>query len=216
VLTWLLHGTHDDVALFRHVSGTDLVRVRAAGGRALETIDVGSVVLVTVVIALVARRRALAAVGVVVLSVGSVELLKTIRDDTFPSGHVAVAASLGLALALAVPPAVRPLVQLVGAAYAAGVALAVVVLAWHYPTDAVGAFCVAGFWTSLLGGGRRPTFTRAGVVLAVAAVGLGLVVAAWIAYRHPVGVAALRTRHALVATALLFGAVSLATFAVAP
>jgi membrane-associated phospholipid phosphatase len=211
-----VHGTHDDVALYRHVSGTELVRVRAACGRALETIDIGSVVVVTLVIALVARRRALAAVGVVVLSIGSVELLKTLRGDTFPSGHVAVAASLGLALALAVPATVRPLVQLVGAAYAAGVALAVVLLGWHYPSDAVGAFCVAGFWTSLLGGGRRPVLTRTGALLGAAAVAVGLVIAVWLAYRHPVGVAELRTRHALVATGLLFGAVSLATFAVAP
>ena len=216
MLAYAVHGRHVDAALFRHVSGTDLVRVRTAGGRALETIDVGSIVVVTIVIALVARRRALVAVAVVALSIGAAELVKQLRGDTFPSGHAAVAASLGLALVLAVPTALRPLAQLVGAAYAAGIGLALVVLGWHYPTDVVGSFAAAGFWTSLLSRSRRPAITRAGAVLAVAAVAVGLLVAVWVAYRHPVGVSALRTRHALVVTALLFGALSLATFAVAP
>jgi membrane-associated phospholipid phosphatase len=215
-VAFAVHGSHDDVALYRHVSGTDLVRVRAAGGRALETIDVGSIVVVTLAIALLARRRAAAAVAVIGVSIATVELLKWLRGDTFPSGHAAVAASLGLALALAAPPALRPLAQLVAAAYAAGIALALVVLGWHYPSDVVGSFAVAGFWTSLVSRGPRPAVTRAGAVLALAVVAVGLVLAAWIAYRHPVGVETLRTRHALVAAAALFGAVSLATFAVAP
>jgi membrane-associated phospholipid phosphatase len=218
-------GLHDDAALFRRVSGTELAHVRGAGSRALEAIDVGSVVAGLLFISALAllrgrRAQAAAAVAVVVLSIASAEALKLWlptaagRPSTFPSGHVAVAASLGLALVLAVPPVLRPVVALAGAAWAAGIGLAVVVLAWHYPSDVVGAFAIAGFWASVAAAvlRTRVSLSARGSVLGVLAAAVAVVLAAVVAGRHPEAAAALRTSRALVAASVAFGLVSLATF----
>jgi len=61
---------------------------------------------------------------------------------SYPSGTVAAVAALMTAAALVTPAAVRPLVVVAGAALIAGVCAAVVVLRWHYPTDALGGVAV--------------------------------------------------------------------------
>jgi membrane-associated phospholipid phosphatase len=220
-------GLHDDAALFHHVAGTDLLRVRAAGGRALQAIDIGSVVVGAIIVALLAvargrLARGMAAVAVVGLSVATAEALKAWlptpagRPPTFPSGHVAVAASLGLALVLVVSSVLRPLAALGGAAWAAGIGLAVVVRGWHYPTDVVGAFAIAGFWASVSAAALRTrvSISHRGSIIAVLTAAVAVVLAALIAGRHPEAAAALRTRRALVGTAIVFVLVSLATFGV--
>jgi membrane-associated phospholipid phosphatase len=235
--TWFvaLHtaiGLHDDAALYRHVSGSALSPVRAAGKLALETIDVGSLVAGTVVIIVFAVARGRIARGVtagivVVCSVATAEVMKhglphvaglvpAGRPPTFPSGHTSIAASLGLALVLVLPRVLRPVGTVVGAAYAAGIGLALVVLGWHYPSDVVGSFCIAGFWASVAAGApgspREPGL--AGVALAAAAVAGGLLIAAVVAERHPAAVHELRSARALAATAFAIGLVSLGTFVV--
>jgi membrane-associated phospholipid phosphatase len=227
-------GLHYDDALFRRVSGSQLVPVETAGERALGTIDVGSLLAGAAVLAFLALARgrvarALAAVALVGTSVVSVELLKhglprlagalpAGRPPTFPSGHTAVAVSLGLALVLAAPPVLRPLAAVAGATYAAGIGLSVIALGWHYPSDVVGSFCVCGFWACVAGalsGGtaRRPAVSIPGFVAAVVAVALGLLLAAFVASRHSTAVAELRSRESLVGMAALLGALSLSTFA---
>ena len=172
--------------------------------------------------------RAAGAVAVVVLTVGSVELLKhglrhvagavpPGREPSFPSGHTSVAASLGAALVLAAPPVARPLAALSAAAYAAGIGLSVIVVGAHYPSDVVGSFLVCGFWSCLVAAavGARPqllALTGGGAVAAVIVVAAGLALAVAIASRHPAAVATLRDRRTLVATAAALGALSLATF----
>jgi len=228
-------GLHYDDALFRRVSGSRLAPVETAGERALGTIDIGSLLAGAAVLgflALVRGRvaRALAAVALVGASVVSVELLKhglprvegaipAGRPPTFPSGHTAVAVSLGFALVLAAPPVLRPLAAVAGATYAAGIGLSVIALGWHYPSDVVGSFFVCGFWACIAGalsGGtaRRPAVSIPGVVAAVVAVALGLLLAAFVASRHSTAVAELRSRESLVGMAALLGALSLSTFAV--
>ncbi len=61
---------------------------------------------------------------------------------SYPSGTVAAAAALMTALTLVAPAMVRPLVALVGAAATVGVCAAVIVLRWHFPTDALGGVAV--------------------------------------------------------------------------
>ena len=61
---------------------------------------------------------------------------------SYPSGTVAAAAALMTAATLVVPPLVRPLVAVVGAAITVGVCAAVIVLRWHFPTDALGGVAV--------------------------------------------------------------------------
>ena len=238
VLLIALHtgrGLHYDAELFRRASGSELAPVESVGNRALATIDVGSLIagaLVLGVLALLRGRvmRALAAVALVGISVGSAELLKAVlphlpwvlppgRAATIPSGGAAVAVSLGLALVLAVPPLLRPTAAVVGAAYAAAVGFSLVALGWHNPSDVAASFCLCGFWACVAGlvvGGRprRLVVSVPALLLALAAVTGGLLVAAFLASRHPSAVAELRTSGSLVVTGALVGVLSLAVFAV--
>jgi membrane-associated phospholipid phosphatase len=228
-------GLHDDAALYARVAGNGLAPVKAAGVHALATIDIGSLAAAALVLCFLAfargrTARAVAAGALIAVSVGSVELLKhglphivgaipSGRPATFPSGHTSVAVSLGLALVLAVPPVLRPTAALVGASYAAGIALSVIVLGWHYPSDAVGSFFICGFWACIAGvvsGGvaRRPAVSVPGLLSAVVIVALGLFAAAFLASRHPYAVAAVRSRESLIATAAALGVLSLGTFGV--
>lgn len=61
---------------------------------------------------------------------------------SYPSGTVAVAAALVVAAVLVAPRIVRPLVAGAGFAGIVIAAAAVVILRWHYPTDAVGGACI--------------------------------------------------------------------------
>jgi membrane-associated phospholipid phosphatase len=228
-------GLHDDAALFRHVSGNAALPVRAAGAaRALllgiDGVFVAVAAVLLVVLALLQKRvaRALAAVAIVACSVGSVEALKhglphlgaaipAGRLATFPSGHTSIAASLGLALVLAAPPVLRPAAALVGAAYAAGVGLSLILLGWHFPSDVVGSFFVCGFWAAAIvaalpGTVERPAVSAAGALLAVGAVAGGLILAAVVAGRHPAAVEALRSARSVLATAAIIGVLSVAVF----
>ena len=58
--------------------------------------------------------------------------------SSYPSGTVAAVAALAVAFTLVMPRLLRPLVAVVGAAVVVGVSVAVIVLRWHYPTDALG------------------------------------------------------------------------------
>jgi hypothetical protein len=134
---------------------------------------------------------------------------------SFPSGHAAVAVSLGLALVLAVPSVLRPLAALIGAAYAAAIGFSSVALGAHYPSDVVASFFVCGFWACVMGllsrgVARRPSLSLRGVLLALVLMAIGLFAAAVLAGRHPGAVAAARSYESLVVTAALFGILSLA------
>lgn len=227
-------GVHDDAELYRRASGYGAFPIKAAGARVLRTIDFGSVGLaVLLLVALgVARRRAgraAAAVGLVACSVGSVELLKhglahvphalpPGRPASFPSGHTSIALSLGLALVLAAPSVLRPTAAVLGAAYAAGIGLSLVVLGWHYPSDVAGAFFLCGFWACVAAALLRdapphPSVSPGGLLVAAGAVAVGLVAAAAIAERHPAAVAAARSGRTVVGLGALLGLLSVALFA---
>jgi membrane-associated phospholipid phosphatase len=88
-----------------------------------------------------------------------------ISATAWPSGHATAAMTLALAAVLVAPARHRPVVALAGAAFAAVVAYAVLVLAWHFPSDALGGFLVAAAWalgvTALLALVRRDDPPRA-------------------------------------------------------
>jgi membrane-associated phospholipid phosphatase len=228
-------GLHDDAVLFRHVSGNEALPVRAAGAaRALLLgIDVAFVAVASVVLVLLAMlqnraARGVAALAIVICSVGTVEALKyglphvdslipAGRPPTFPSGHTSIAVSLGLGLVVAAPPVLRPAAALLGAAYAAGVGLSVMLLHWHYASDVVGSFFVCGFWAAAIaavlpGTVPRPAISRAGALAAVGAVAGGLILAAVFAGRHPAAMEALRSARSVLAAGAVIGVLSVALF----
>src|SRR4051812_15980689 len=68
---------------------------------------------------------------------------------SWPSGHSTAAMTLALCAVLVAPATLRPLVAVLGGAFAAGVGYAVLVLAWHFPSAVLGGFLMAGTWTAL-------------------------------------------------------------------
>ena len=190
----------------------------------LDVVSVTFVVLGTAVsmgVALV-RRRWILAMQVAVVVVGSnvtTQFLKHFVFDrvnlggenwwanSLPSGHTTVAASVSVALVLAVPRTARPLVALLGAAYTGATGVSTLVGQWHRPSDVVAALAVVLFWGALAcalttsssldpapssavrGKGSSSGGSAAGWVLAALGAGtvLGGVAAVW-ALRHTIAV----------------------------
>ncbi|MGB0096732.1 MAG: phosphatase PAP2 family protein [Solirubrobacteraceae bacterium] len=122
---------------------------------------------IPVVIALARRRLPVAfAIGAVLLGANeTTQLLKpllahprahsllggfpAVSPVSWPSGHATAAMSLALCMVLAVPARLRPLTAALGAAFAVAVSYSFLTLGWHYPSDVLGGYLVAGTWTLL-------------------------------------------------------------------
>jgi membrane-associated phospholipid phosphatase len=117
-------------------------------------------------VALALRRRlpwvALAVAILMPLAPLSAELLKPllahshdqlgpkhISDASWPSGHATAALTLAWCALLVAPPARRGLVALLGGVFALAVGVALLVLAWHMPSDVLGGYLLATFWAAL-------------------------------------------------------------------
>ncbi|WP_256838617.1 phosphatase PAP2 family protein [Ornithinimicrobium faecis] len=127
----------------------------------------------------------------------------SLRDNSLPSGHTTVAASVAVALLLAVPRSARPLVAVLGGAYAATTGVSTMIGAWHRPSDVIAAFTVVLAWagvTTMVAALARPEHAGPdrGVPGAVKAVsgllGLGALVCG------AMGVITLVRTHELLAT----------------
>jgi membrane-associated phospholipid phosphatase len=108
------------------------------------------------------RRDALAVALVVALAPLSADLLKPllahphlrsgavhINAASWPSGHSAAALALVLCAVLVAPRRARAGVALAGAAFALAVGAALLVRAWHMPSDVLGGYLMAALWTAL-------------------------------------------------------------------
>jgi membrane-associated phospholipid phosphatase len=123
--------------------------------------------VVPVAVAL-ARRRVWVAVAIMAILLGAnvtTQLLKPLLavhrpfslpgssvqplPASWPSGHATAAMSLALCCVLAAPARARPFVAALGAAFAVAVSYSFLSLEWHYPSDVLGGFLVAGLWTLL-------------------------------------------------------------------
>jgi membrane-associated phospholipid phosphatase len=124
-----------------------------------------------------------------------------IAAASWPSGHATAAMTLALCAVVAVPARMRPAAALAGGAFATVVAYAILVLAWHFPSDVLGGFFVAGFWMAVAVAGlawlerRRPSAARVEAParpldprVVAGAVGGAAVALAVIAATHPVAV----------------------------
>jgi membrane-associated phospholipid phosphatase len=68
---------------------------------------------------------------------------------SWPSGHATAAMTMALCALVVVPSRWRAPVAAIGGVFTIVVGYSVLVLAWHLPSDVLGAFCVAGVWTML-------------------------------------------------------------------
>ncbi len=68
---------------------------------------------------------------------------------SWPSGHATAALALVLSAVLVVPPRWRAVVAVFGGAFALAVGGALLILAWHMPSDVLGGYLVATLWTAL-------------------------------------------------------------------
>jgi hypothetical protein len=233
-------GRRLDVSVFERVSGAGLEQVDRISSRALDTIDVATVLLAGALLFLLAfarrrRRRAAVAFVVVAAAIATTEALKPLLGllgrveapgrpyvDSFPSGHATVALSIGCAAVIAAPRVLRPAVAAAAAAYATIIGVALVALASHLPSDVLGGYLVAGAWAA--GACSSPLSTpeaddepsngasarRVAVVLAVC-VALGcLVTVAAVIATHAEFARALTLRRTLLATAACYAAASMA------
>src|SRR4051812_23321832 len=71
----------------------------------------------------------------------------SVSAASWPSGHATASMALALCAVLVAPAAARVWVAIIGTVWALLVAYSVVLLGWHFPSDAFGGFAVAGFWT---------------------------------------------------------------------
>lgn len=123
---------------------------------AMPTLLVGIAVIVAV--ALVRRRwwQGVAAIGIVIGTIGSKELARlvlprpdlvdagvSLTEASFPSGHVAVPAGLVLGATLIASPRLRPYVTTVGVLWLAVTAGAVQATYHHRPSDVLGSTLLA-------------------------------------------------------------------------
>ncbi len=118
---------------------------------------------IPILVALARRRpRVAAMIGVVILGANATTqqlkpllaeshggLLPGLAPASFPSGHATAAMSLALCSVIAAPARWRPRVAAVMAAFAVAVCYSFLELRWHYPSDVLGGFLVAGTWTLL-------------------------------------------------------------------
>lgn len=71
-------------------------------------------------------------------------------QNTLPSGHTTVAASVSIALLMVVPRSLRPIVALAGGAYTAATGVSTMVGKWHRPSDVIAALLVVLLWLALV------------------------------------------------------------------
>jgi membrane-associated phospholipid phosphatase len=144
-------GVHHAVVVLAHLA--DPLPYAAAG-----------LVLVLVALMRGLRWRAGAVVMLLLVTGASTQIVKhllarprfevwlgsdQIGPAAWPSGHATAAMTLALCAVLVAPPALRLAVAVCGGAFAAGVGYTLLVLGWHFPSDVLGGFLMAGGWTAL-------------------------------------------------------------------
>jgi membrane-associated phospholipid phosphatase len=107
-------------------------------------------------------RLALAAGLVMALAPLSAEVLKPllahphvrigpadVGPASWPSGSASAALALALCATLVAPTARRPLVLVLGLAFALAMGCSLLIRAWHMPSDVIGGYLLASLWMAL-------------------------------------------------------------------
>lgn len=131
------------------------------------------VALVLVAISRERPRVALAVALILALAPLSAEILKPLLAHphvpigfthvgaaSFPSGHSTAAAILAMSAVLVSPRRLKPVVAALGAAFVLAVSTALLIRAWHMPSDVIGGYLLALAWASLAIAGVRAADRR--------------------------------------------------------
>jgi membrane-associated phospholipid phosphatase len=162
-----------DAVLLHHFVALEGATVNGVAERLLSLLNpllftIWGVALVLVALARERPRVAAAVVLVLALAPLSAEILKPllahphmrigfthIGPASFPSGHSTAAAILALSAVLVAPRRARPAVAGLGAVFALAVGAALLIRAWHMPSDVLGGYLTALLWTALAVAGVR-------------------------------------------------------------
>jgi membrane-associated phospholipid phosphatase len=134
-------------------------RAQSGAIRLLRLVSVGSLAAAVIALGTLAwlwRRPwlILLPAAIVALCLAATELLKlvilsrpdlwpsTLDGNSYPSGHTAIATSLGLAAVLIAPRRWRGIVAICAALFAGGVGILVVTADWHRPSDPLGSYAL--------------------------------------------------------------------------
>lgn len=74
---------------------------------------------------------------------------------SWPSGHSTAAAALALCAVLVAPRRWRPTVAAAGAVFTVAMGVALLIRAWHMPSDVIGGYLLAALWMALATAGLR-------------------------------------------------------------
>ena len=156
-----------DAVLLRDFTLMNGPQVDRVGNFVLHLLDpmlfiLWGIAIVAFALARLRPRVALAVVAVMALAPFTAETLKPLLAHghvtldyvkvgaaSWPSGHATAAFALVLSAVLVAPRRLRPLVAVLGAAFAAAVGVFLLILAWHMPSDVLGGYLVAALWTAL-------------------------------------------------------------------
>lgn len=151
-------GQHaDEAALAGGRSAPE--RAQSGADRLLRFVSIGSLGAAVIALGALAwrqRRPWLILVPAVIVgtSVAAAELFKlvilsrpdlfpnSLEGNSYPSGHTAVAASLGLSAVLVAPERLRGIVAAGAALFAGGAGILVVTADWHHPSDPLGSYAL--------------------------------------------------------------------------
>jgi membrane-associated phospholipid phosphatase len=196
-------GAHErDSAMLQAFVGLDQPHVRGRVTLVAHLVDpapyaLGGLALVGVALLRGMRWRAVSVALLLVVTGASTQVVKQllaqprfepwlgseqIGATAWPSGHATAAMTLALCAVLVAPPVLRLAVALAGGAFAAGIGYALLVLAWHFPSDVLGGFLMAGMWAALAVAALRvvedePVRPAEPAPVAPRAVGVGIAVA---------------------------------------
>jgi membrane-associated phospholipid phosphatase len=172
VVTWVLaelvpaFQARDEAALY-HFALLGGARVHDAAKLLLHLLDpvlftIWSLALVAIAVARGRPRVALAAAVVLAFAPITADRLKPLLAyhhahvarlyhgyASWPSGHATAAAVLALCAVLVAPRRLRSIVALAGAAFALLIGVALLIDAWHMPSDVLGGYLMAALWTAL-------------------------------------------------------------------
>jgi membrane-associated phospholipid phosphatase len=182
-LVWVLAelvpaGQIRDAVLLRHFTLLGGPRVDAPAERLLDLLNplplaIWGLALMLFALSRGRRREALAVGAVIALAPLTADVLKPllahphahaggvhIAPASWPSGHATAALALALCATLLAPRRARALVAAAGGAFALAVGCALLIRAWHMPSDVLGGYLVAVLWMALAVAGLRAAERR--------------------------------------------------------